>query len=79
MGSVLKKKVGDMENNKREGGSRKMRKEVVGCVQAVAGNNKFLVQFGDWQIKDMSPSSLHFLCSKEEVEMDEPKSKLPEK
>ena len=45
VGSVVKAKVGEMEENKREGRSRRMRKEVVGFFRAVVGGNKFLVQF----------------------------------
>ena len=37
----------EMEKNTREGRSRTTRKEVVGCVQDVVGENKFLVQFKD--------------------------------
>ena len=36
-----------MEENKREGRSGGMMKEVVGCVQAVLGKKKFLVKFED--------------------------------
>ena len=36
-----------MEENTREGRVRSMRKYVVGCVQAVVGKNKLLVQFED--------------------------------
>ena len=52
---------------------------MVGCVQAVVGKKRFLVQFEDGQKKEMSYCSLVFLCSKEEVEMDEPLSNSPEK
>ena len=81
VGSVVKEKVRETEENIREGISRRMRmrKEVVGCVQAVVGKNIFLVQFVDGQKKEMSYSLLVFLCSKEEVEMDEPLSHFPEK
>ena len=54
LGSVIKAKVGETEENTREGRSRTMRKEVVGCVQDVVGKNKFLVQFEDGQKKEMS-------------------------
>ena len=43
--SFVKTEAGFMEENIREGRSRRIRKEVVGCVQTVVGNNKFLVQF----------------------------------
>ena len=49
------------------------------CVQSVAGKNKLLVQFEDGQRKEMSYCSLHFLCSKEEVNMDKAIKNLPEK
>ena len=39
VGSVVKAKVGGMENNTREGRIRRTRKEVVGCVWNVEGKN----------------------------------------
>ena len=45
VGSVVKDKVGELEKITREGRIRRMRKEVVGCVQHVVGKNKFLVLF----------------------------------
>ena len=51
VGSVVKAKVGELENITREGRSRRMRKEVVGFVQSVVGKNKFLVLFEDGQNK----------------------------
>ena len=50
-GSVVKAKVGELEQISREGRSRRMRKEVVGCVQSVVGKKKLLVQFKDGQRK----------------------------
>ena len=47
VGSFVTAKVGELENITREGGSGRMRKEVVGCVQSVVGKKKFLVQFED--------------------------------
>ena len=72
MGSVVNAKFGEMEENKREGRTRRMRKEVVGCVQDVVGKNILLVQFEYGKNKEMSSCSLAFLCSKEEFDMDEP-------
>ena len=74
VGCVVKEKVGDIEENTREGRSRRMRKDMVECVQAVLGKKILLVQFVDGQKKDMSSSLLVFLSSKEEVEMDDPLS-----
>ena len=47
LGSVVKAKVVDMEDNIREGKIRRMWKEVAGCIQAVLGNKKLLFQFED--------------------------------
>ena len=51
----------------------------MGCVQSVAGKNKLLIQFKDGHQKVISSSSLVFLSSKENVDMNEPISHLPEK
>ena len=56
-----------------------MSKEVVGCVKDVVVKKRFLVQFEDGQKKEMISSSLVFLSSKEEVDMDEPLSSSPKK
>ena len=77
MGSVVKAKVGELEKITREVRIRRMGKDVVGCVHSVVGKKKFLVQFEDGQKKEISSSSLVFLSSKEEVEMDEAISHYP--
>ena len=41
VGSVIKAKVRELENITREGRQRRMRKEVVVCVQSVLGKKKF--------------------------------------
>ena len=43
-GSVVKAKDGEIEENAREVRIRRTRKEVVGCVQAMVGKKKFLIQ-----------------------------------
>ena len=50
-----------------------MRKEVVGFVQAVLGNNKCVSQFGNGQKREISAYSLSYICDKGEVgkEVDE--------
>ena len=45
--SLVNAKVGNTEEKTREGRSRRMRKEMVVCLQAVVGKKKFLVQFED--------------------------------
>ena len=52
---------------------------MLGCFRYVLWKKILLVQFVDGQKKYMSSSSLVFLISKEEVEMDEPLSNSPEK
>ena len=54
VGYVVKAKVVDMEDKTREGRTRSMRKEVLGCVQAVVGKKKFLVTFKNGNKKGMS-------------------------
>ena len=44
VGSVVKAKVGELENITREVRSRRISKEVVRCVQAVVGKKNFPVQ-----------------------------------
>ena len=51
----------------------------MGCVQIVVGKKKFLVIFEDGQKEEISSSSLVYFSEKEEVEMEEPISHLPEK
>ena len=44
-----------------------MRKEVARFVQAVVGNKQFVVQFEYGKKRQMSDSSLSYVCEKEEV------------
>ena len=44
LGSVVKEKDVEMEDNTKEGRTRIMRKDTVGCVQAVVWKKKLLVQ-----------------------------------
>ena len=78
VGSVVKAKVGELEKITREGRISRMRKEVVGCVHSVVGNNKFLVLFEDSQKKEIGSCSLVYLSEKEEVDMEEPIPLFPE-
>ena len=45
VGYVVKAKVGELGNITRDGRIRRMRKEVLGCVQGMVVKNNFLVQF----------------------------------
>ena len=49
MESVLTTKVGDMDWNTREAIIKKMKKEMVSCIQDVVVKKKSLVQFKDGQ------------------------------
>ena len=77
--SVVKAKEGELEKIIREVRSRRMRKEVVVCVQSLVGKNKLLFIFEHGKKKEISFSSLVLLSSKEEVYMDETISHSPEK
>ena len=57
----------EMKQKKREGINRFTRKEVVGYIQAVLVNKKFVVKFEDGQKREMSDSSLSYVCDKEQV------------
>ena len=78
VGSVVKAKVGDLEKITREGRTRRMRKEVVGCVQSGVGKNKFPVLFEYGQKKEIGSCSLVYLNEKEEVDMEELTTLSPE-
>ena len=44
-GTVVKAKIGELEEEVRSGSSRGMRKELTGVVQGVSGRRRFLVRF----------------------------------
>ena len=61
VGSVVKAKVGNLEEITKEERIRSMSKEVVGCIQSVVGKKKFLVQLEYGKKKEISSSLLVFL------------------
>ena len=63
VGSVVKAKFGELEKIIREGRSRMMRKEVMGCVHSLVGKKDLLVQFEYGNKKEVSSSLLVFLSS----------------
>ena len=81
VGYVVNVKVGDMKEKIGEVIARRMRKEVVGFLQAMAEKKIFLVQLKYGQKKEMSSFLLQYFFSKEEVglDTDEPISNLHEK
>ena len=48
MGTLAKAKVGELEDEVREGFFRRMRNYLNGVVQGVSGKRRFLVRFQDW-------------------------------
>ena len=56
--------VGELEKITREGRSRRMRKEVVGCVHSVVCKKKFLLQFEDGKKKEIGSCLLVYLSEK---------------
>ena len=48
VGTVVKSKVCDLEEEIREGFLRGLRKEMTGVVQEVVGKRRYLVRFQDW-------------------------------
>ena len=79
MGSIVKAKVRKMEENTREGRSRRNSKDVMRCFQSMVGKDNFLVKFEDGQKIEMSYCLLAYVCLKQDVclEMDELISDLP--
>ena len=53
VGTVVKSKVGDLEEDIREGFLRRLSKEMTGVVQEVVGKRRYLVRFQDGRWKGM--------------------------
>ena len=64
VGSIITEKVRDMEEDTIEVGTRSIMEGVMGCVQAVVGKKKLMVQFEDGQWQDISSPLLLYVCSK---------------
>ena len=45
VGTVVKYKIGELEEEVRAGSSRRMRKEFTGVVQGIPGRRRFFVRF----------------------------------
>ena len=67
LGYIVTVKVGDMDEDIRQGRSRIMMRGVIECVQATLVKNNILVQFENRQNIDLICCSLSCLCSKYEV------------
>ena len=62
VGYLVKANTGNMEDKTRNGRSKRMRKEVVGCVQDVLGKNNVPDQFEYEQKRYLGYISLLYLC-----------------
>ena len=58
VGTVVKAKTGELEEDVRVGSARRMRKELTGVVQAISGKRKFLVRFHDGCENNLSSNQL---------------------
>ena len=58
VGTVVKTKIGDLEEEVRAGISRRMRKELTGVVQGVSGRRRFFVRFHNGCENNMSSNQL---------------------
>ena len=54
VGTVVKAKMCELEEEVRLGSSRRMRKDFTGVVQGVSGRRRFLVRFQNWCENNMS-------------------------
>ena len=54
MGTVVKAKVGELDEEVREGNMRQLGKELTDVVQGVSGKKRFLVRFQDGFKKDLT-------------------------
>ena len=68
VGTVVKSNVGDLEEDIREGFSRRLWKEMTGMVQEVVGNRRYLLRFQYGLKKNMSSKQLTILVVRSEVE-----------
>ena len=58
VGTVVKSKIGELEEEVRKGGSRSMRKELTGVLQGVSGRRRFLARFQDGCENNLSSNQL---------------------
>ena len=54
VGTVVKAKIGELEEEVRVGSARRMRKELTGVVQGVSGRRRLLVRFQNGCEKNLS-------------------------
>ena len=72
VGTVVKAKIGELEEEVRVGSARSMMKELTGVVQAISGKRKFLVRFHDGWEKNLSSNQLTIMAAHEILVEEEP-------
>ena len=65
VGTVVKAKIGELEEEVRVGSSRRMRKELTGVVKYISGKRRFLVRFHDGWDKNLSLNQLTVVAAHE--------------
>ena len=79
MGTVVKAKIGGLEEEVRVGSAIRMRKELTGVVQAISGERSFLVRFHDGCENNLSSNQLTAVAAHEILVEEAPLvSKIPE-
>ena len=58
VGTVVKSKIGELEEEVRAGNSRRLRKEFTVVVQGVSGRSRFLVRFQNGCENNLSSNQL---------------------
>ena len=65
VGTSVKAKIGELEEEVRVGSTRRMRKELTGVVKAISGKRKLLVRFHDGCEKNLSSYQLTVVTAHE--------------
>ena len=68
VGTVMKAKVGELEEEILEGYSRRLRKDMNGVVQEVVRKRRYLVRFQDGLDKEMSSNQITIVVVRSKVE-----------
>ena len=77
--TVVKAKIGELEEEVRAGNSRRKRKELTGVVKGVLGRRRFLVRFQNGFKKNLSSNQLTVVIVVNIPVEEEPKvSTIPE-
>ena len=80
VGTVVKAKIGELEEEVRVGSARRMRKELTCVVQAISGKRSFLVRFHDGCKNNLSSNQLTVVAAHEILVEEAPLvSTIPER